>query len=139
MKRIIIISALILALAACLFGCAAPGTAGNNGGFNSGLTGDVKTAVNLTAEGLSFYTDGGDDVKLSLDNLRLEISLVTGVLPTVAESESEANAVFGVRDFSELGANSHVGYADVSYKDGKLYVTASDAESLVLTFHTSLS
>ena len=144
MKRIILISALILAFAVSLFGCAASGNPtaadnGNNGGFDSGLTGDVRTAVNLTTAGLSFYTDGGDDVKLSLDNLRLEISLATGVLPTVAATESEADAVFGVRDFSELGANSHIGYADVSYKDGKLFVLASDTESLNLAKDAVLS
>lgn len=94
--------------------------------------GDSVIGINLTAKGLSFYTDGKSDVKLSLDNLRLSIGDITGNTPIVTENKNDATAIFGVRDFSSLGTNSYIGYVSVSYDNGVLSVLASDTESLNL-------
>lgn len=104
---------------------------GDGGDADSGDT-DIENGINLTEAGLSFYTDGGTDVQLSLENLRFSIALMTGSTPALAEAKDEATAIFGIADFSAYGASSFVGYASVSYENGILSVLASDTESLNL-------
>ncbi len=110
-----------------------------DGEGDSDSSGETVSGINLTAKGLSFYTDGKSDVKLSLDNLRLSIGDITKNTPAVTENENEATAIFGVRDFSSLGTNSYIGYVSVSYENDVLYVLASDTESLNLAKDAVLS
>ena len=91
---------------------------------------DGSDGVNIPSEALSFYTSGDSSVKLSLDNLRLNISLASGSLPALAESESAASAIYGIEE--NAAANETVGYYRVAYAESKLYVMASDTESLNL-------
>ena len=110
-----------------------------DGGDSDNTDTDIENGLNLTEIGLSFYTDGGTDVQLSLENLCFAISLMTGSVPTLAEAKDEATAVFGIADFSDYGASSFVGYASVTYENGILSVLASDTESLNLAKDALLS
>ncbi|MBQ8381026.1 MAG: hypothetical protein IJY18_03950 [Clostridia bacterium] len=142
MKKIIYaITLLALALALTLSSCAAKGGSesqktplGEGKGDESGIVGvtmaDGSDGVNIPSEALSFYTSGDSSVKLSLDNLRLNISLASGSLPALAESESAASAIYGIEE--NAAANETVGYYRVAYAESKLYVMASDTESLNL-------
>ncbi len=117
------------------------GDGGDSDDNGTGDSGDIDTegGINLTDLGLSFYTDGGADVQLSLDNLRFSIALMTGSTPALTENKDEATAIFGVTDFSDYGASSFVGYVSVSYENGILSVLASDTESLNLVKDALLS
>lgn len=115
------------------------GDGSSDGDGSDDGTADIMEVINLTDKGLSFYTDGGADVRLSLENLRFSIALMTGSTPSVSETKDGATALYGIADFSDYGANAFVGYASVSYENGVLSVLASDAESLNLAKDALLS
>ena len=122
-----------------------------DGGDEDGDGGDVipnppipeSDQLNITESGYTFFCASADaGVQESFSNLIYRIAKATGKQPTVAQGESEANVIFGVADYSSLGAGSVVGRYEIAIKDGKLYITAGNTESLniakdrLLTYNT---
>lgn len=96
--------------------------------------------LNITASGYTFFCKSKDAaVAQSFDNLMYRVAKATGKKPVVAASEAEANVIFGVEDYSALGAGTVIGRYEIAIKEGKLYVTAGNAESLELAKDRLLS
>lgn len=87
--------------------------------------------LNITESGYTFFCVSADAaVRESFANLIYRIAKATGKQPIVAASVAEANVVFGVEDYTALGAGSVIGRYEIAIKDGKLFVTAGNVESL---------
>lgn len=87
--------------------------------------------LNITESGYTFFCLSGDAAVLeSFSNLIYRVAKETGSQPIVAESEEEADIIFGVADYSAYGAGTVVGRYEISIKEGKLYITAGNVESL---------
>ena len=112
---------------------------GVENGDDNGGNGDVipnppipeSDQLNITESGYTFFCASSDaGVRESFANLIYRIAKATGKEPIVAASENEANVIFGVADYTALGAGSVIGRYEIAIKDGKLYITAGNAESL---------
>ncbi len=87
--------------------------------------------LNITENGYTFFCASTETaVRESFANLIYRIAKATGKQPIVAASESEANVIFGVADYTALGAGSVVGRYEIAMKHGKLFITAGNVESL---------
>ena len=87
--------------------------------------------LNITESGYKFFCRSDDRAVIeSFENLIYRIARDTGKQPEVAASEAEANVIFGVEDYTSLGAGSVVGRYEIAIKDSKLYITAGNTESL---------
>jgi len=156
MKRIICILLLISILCTtCLTSCSiidkvfgkndntqnddtgSQGGSADNGGTGEGNTGSENPPipedeqVNITKLGYTFFCDSDDEgVKASFCNFIYRIAKATSVLPIAAESADSADVIFGIRDYTSFGAGSVIGRYEILFEGGKLYITASDTESL---------
>lgn len=111
---------------------------GDNGGENPDDEGsgtlpdysDKEEWIDIIEDEYAFALVGDDDVLCdSFNNLLYRIELLTGKAPEV-KSESEANVIVKLCDYTEFGASYVVGRCTIGFEDGKLYITAGDVESL---------
>ena len=85
--------------------------------------------INIASSETLFYVGEDEEVKAAIENLIYRIDTEYGSRPATTNDLTAATVVMQTAECE--GANEIVGYYSVEYKDGKLYVTASDAESLV--------
>ena len=96
--------------------------------------------LNITESAFKFFCTSKDELVLeSFANLLYRVAKATGKQPEVALTEADADILFGVADYTSLGARSVIGMYEIKMSDGKLYITADRPESLNLAKDRLLS
>ncbi|MBQ3100470.1 MAG: hypothetical protein IJC50_05710, partial [Clostridia bacterium] len=96
--------------------------------------------LNITESAFKFFCSSSDElVAESFANLLYRVAKATGKQPEVALTEADADVLFGVADYTSLGARSVIGMYEIKMSDGKLYITADRPESLNLAKDRLLS
>ena len=96
--------------------------------------------LNITESAFKFFCTSKDELVLeSFANLLYRVAKATGKQPEVALTEADADVLFGVADYTSLGARSVIGMYEIKMSDGKLYITADRPESLNLAKDRLLS
>lgn len=99
---------------------------------------EVSDGINIASSEVAIYTSDDEQIMAAVANLIYLIDAEYGTRPTATDDIAAATVIFGT-DAQCTQANEIVGYYEIEYKDGKLYVTASDAESLVAAKDVILS